>query len=266
MGEIIQFVIRHGYVLLFCWIAAEQGALPVPSIPLLLACGALARAGSLHPALILLYGWAGSLLADTIWFYLGRRRGARVVRFLCRIALEPDSCVRRTENVLLRYGLGALLVAKFVPGLNAVAAPLAGSSGAPYRRFVVFDSLGALLWVGGYAGLGYLFADQLETIAAYAMRAGSGLIFGLVGLLAAWIGWKFLQRRLFLRRLAVARMTAEELRDKLRAGIEVLLVDLRHGPASSEDEIPGALRIAAEDLDARHHEIPRDRDIILFCS
>lgn len=266
MGEITHFVIRHGYLLLFCWIAAEQGALPVPSVPLLLACGALARAGSFNPALILLYGWAGSLLADSVWFYLGRHRGARVVRFLCRIALEPDSCVRRTENALLRYGLRSLLVAKFVPGLNAVAAPLAGSSGAPYRRFVLFDSLGALLWVGGYAGVGYLFAGQLETIAAYAMRAGSGLIFGLAGLLAAWIGWKFLQRRLFLRRLAVARLTAEELRDKLRAGRQVLLVDLRHGPASSEDEIPGALRIVVEDLEARHHEIPRDRDIILFCS
>lgn len=266
MGDLIQFVIRHGYVLLFCWIAAEQGALPVPSIPLLLVCGALARAGSLHPALILLYGCAGSLLADTVWFYLGRWRGARVVRFFCRIALEPDSCVRRTENALLRYGLRSLLVAKFVPGLNAVAAPLAGSSGAPYRRFVVFDSLGALLWVSGYAGLGYLFADQLETIAAYALRTGWGMIFGLAAVLAVWIGWKFTQRRRFLRKLAVARMTPEALRDVLREGVDVLLVDLRHGAANVESEIPGALRIPVEELEARHSEIPRDRDIILFCS
>ncbi|HEY1239910.1 MAG TPA: VTT domain-containing protein [Bryobacteraceae bacterium] len=266
MSEIVQFVIRHGYLLLFCWIAAEQGALPVPSIPLLLACGALARTGNLHPALILLYGWAGCLLADSVWFHLGRRRGARVVRFLCRIALEPDSCVRRTENALLRYGLRALLVAKFIPGLNAVAAPLAGSSGAPFRRFVVFDSLGALIWVGGYAGLGYLFADQLETIAAHAMRTGSGLIFGLAGLLAVWIVWKFVQRRLFLRRLAVARVTPEELRKAMRDGAGVTLVDLRHGAAGGENEIPGALRIPVEELGARHLEIPRDRDIILFCS
>jgi len=266
VGEITQFVIRHGYVLLFCWIAAEQGALPVPSIPLLLVCGALARTGSLHPALILLYGWAGCLLADTVWFHLGRRRGARVVRFLCRIALEPDSCVRTTENALLRYGLRSLLVAKFIPGLNAVAAPLAGSSGLSFRRFVVFDSLGALLWVGGYGGVGYLFADQLETVAAYALRTGSGMIFGLAGLLAAWIAWKFIQRRMFLRKLAVARMTPEALRDALRAGVDVLLVDLRHGAGGAESEIPGALRIPVEQIAARHSEIPRDRDIILFCS
>jgi hypothetical protein len=159
-----------------------------------------------------------------------------------------------------------LLVAKFVPGLNAVAAPLAGSSGARFRRFVVFDSLGALLWVGSYTAVGYLFGDQLETIASYAMRTGSGLIFALLGLLAVWIGWKFVQRRRFMRKLAVARITAEELSERLRGGDDVLLVDLRHGPTAGADEIPGALRIAAEELESRHHEIPRDRDIILFCS
>jgi len=266
MNQVAEFVVRHGYVLLFFWIAAEQGALPVPSIPLLLACGALARTGELNPVLILLSGGAGCLLADTIWFQLGRRRGAKVLRFLCRVALEPDSCVRRTENVLLRFGLRSLLVAKFIPGLNAVAAPLAGSSGARFRRFVLFDSLGALLWIGGYTGLGYLFASQIETIAGYAMRTGSGLIFALAALLGGWIGWKFAQRRRALRKLAVARITAEELSAKLRAGAEVLLVDLRHLRAGEPDEIPGALRISAEELGTRHGEIPRDRDIILFCS
>jgi len=265
MTGMVDFVVRHGYLLLFAWLLAEQAGLPVPSIPLLLACGALVRTGRLHPLLVLIYGLAACLLADTVWFALGRRRGASVLRFLCRIALEPDSCVRRTENVLLRYGLRALLGAKFIPGLNAVAAPLAGSSGASLHRFLMFDLAGSLLWIATCAGVGYLFTDQLETIAGYAMRTGSGMVFGLGALLAIWIFWKFVQRRRFLRKLAVARITPEELRAKQLAGTDVLLVDLRHGHGG-QTEVPGALRIPAEELEARHGEIPRDRDIVLFCS
>jgi len=266
MTGTVEFVVRHGYVLLFCWLAAEQAGLPVPSIPLLLACGALVRTGRLNLFLVLLYGLAGCLLADSIWFAAGKRRGPSVLRFLCRIALEPDSCVRRTENVLLRYGLRSLLGAKFVPGLNAVAAPLAGSAGTSFRRFLLFDSAGALLWIASYAAAGYVFADQLEAIAGYAMRTGSGLIALLAALLGGWIVWKYVQRRRFLRKMAVARITAEGLQEKLRAGSDVLLVDLRHNLSNAQEAIPGALRISAEELDARHREIPRDRDIILFCS
>src|SRR5260370_39275830 len=131
MGHTAEFVVRHGYALLFVWLLAEQGALPLPSVPLLLACGALARNGQLNPFLVLLSGMAACLLADNIWFQLGRRRGARILKFLCRIALDPDSCVRRTATAFEKYGVRALLVAKFIPGLNAVAAPMAGGLRAP---------------------------------------------------------------------------------------------------------------------------------------
>src|SRR5947209_14628312 len=141
MNESIEFVLRHGYALLFLWIFAEQGALPLPSIPLLLAAGALVREGRMNGALAIGCGVAAALLADNIWFQLGRHRGAAVLRFLCRIALEPDSCVRRTEGAFLRYGSRSLLLAKFVPGLNAAAAPLAGISGMRLGRFLWFDTL-----------------------------------------------------------------------------------------------------------------------------
>ena len=266
MSETLHFVVQHGYALLFFWLAAEQAALPVPSIPLLLACGALIRDGRLNPALVLMYGLAACLLADSVWFHVGKRGGARVLRLLCRIALEPDSCVRQTENALIRYGLRSMLFAKFVPGLNAVAAPMAGSSGVRFHRFILFDSLGALIWIGAYASVGYIFAGQLETILAFALHTGSGLLLMVIGLVGAWIGWKFLQRRRFLRKLAVARITPEELLDQVRAGAEVLLVDLRNLRAAERDEVPGALRIPAEELEVRHSEIPRDREIVLFCS
>lgn len=266
MVHTAEFIVRHGYALLFIWLLAEQGALPLPSIPLLLGCGALARTGQLNPALVILSGMAACLIADNVWFQLGRRRGGRVLSFLCRIALEPDSCVRRTENAFEKYGVRSLLIAKFVPGLNALAAPMAGSSGMGLGRFLLFDTLGALVWMLSYCGLGYAFSGQIETVGAYAMRMGSGLILFVLALLTSWILWKYVQRRRFLRKLTVARITPEELRDKLDAGEEVMIVDLRGSLQAGSLSIPGALRISADELAARHGDIPRDRDVILFCS
>ena len=128
MNETAEFVIRHGYAVLFFWVLAEQGALPVPSVPLLLVCGALAKAGHLSAAPILFSGVLACLIADSAWFQIGRSRGTKILGFLCRMALEPDSCVRQTESGFVRYGVRFLLVSKFIPGMNALAAPLAGSS------------------------------------------------------------------------------------------------------------------------------------------
>lgn len=266
MRQTLEFVLHHGYALLFFWILAEQGALPLPSIPLLLACGALARDGRMNPVAILCLGVTASLLADNIWFQLGRRRGSKVLRFLCRIALEPDSCVRRTEEVFLRYGSRSLLLAKFVPGLNAAATPLAGISGMHWGRFLLFDGLGALLWISTYTLAGYLFAGQLETALAYLQQMGSWVGLLVAGLLAGWIAFKFIQRRRFLRKLEVARITVEELSRMLERGEEVMILDLRSGLENDNSGIPGALRVPVEELIERHRDIPRDRDIVLFCS
>ena len=264
--QTLEFVVRHGYALLFFWILAEQGALPVPSAPLLLACGALARDGRLSAHWIILTGVVACLIADNFWFMLGRRRGTKVLRFICRLAIEPDSCVRQTETVYHKYGSRSLLVAKFVPGLNAVSAPLAAISGLSFHRFVLFDALGALIWICSYAGLGYIFRNQLDDVGDYAARMGSWVAVLAVGLLAAWIGWKFMQRRRFLKKLAVARITATQLRAMLEAGEKIVVVDVRSALESTADSVPGALRIPLEDLDTRSDDIPRDQDVILFCS
>lgn len=266
MKDTIDFVVRHGYAVLFFWILAEQAALPLPSAPLLLACGALAKDGRLSAHWIVLTGLAACLIADNFWFLLGRRRGVKVLRFLCRVTLEPDSCVRQTETAYQKYGSRSLLVAKFVPGLNAVSAPLAGISGLGYGRFILFDTLGASLWIVTFAGLGYIFSDELDKVGEYAARMGSWVAVVAIGLLAAWIGWKFWQRKRFLKKLAVARITVTELKAMLAAGEEVVVVDVRSAMESGADSVPGALRIPLEDLETRHADIPRDRDIILFCS
>ena len=266
MTHLLEFVVRHGYVVLFLWVLAEQAALPLPSAPLLLACGALARNGRLEPHWIAATGLAACLIADNAWFILGRRRGARVLRFVCRLALEPDSCVRQTEAAFLRWGSRSLLVAKFVPGWNAVSAPLAAISGVRWSRFLVFDALGALIWIGAYGALGYIFNREIDRVGGYAERMGSWAALLAVGLLAGWVGWKFFERRRFLRKLAVARIAPEELRRMLEAGEEVVVVDVRSGLETEVDAVPGALRIPLEELETRHGDIPRDRDIILFCS
>jgi membrane protein DedA with SNARE-associated domain len=266
MSDTVQFVVRHGYVLIFFWLLAEQAALPIPSLPLLLVSGALARTGQLKLSSVITYALAACLIADNVWFQLGRRYSARALQFICKMSLEPDSCVRRTENVFVKYGLRSLLLSKFIPGLNVVAAPLAGGSGANFGRFLLFDSLGALIWITCYVFAGYIFSDQLELAVGYAIRMGSGFVLIAICTLAAWIAWKLLQRRRFVKSINVARISADELRAMLGAGSEVTIVDVRSSLARDVDLIPGALRIPTEDLPARHAEIPRDREIVLICT
>jgi membrane protein DedA with SNARE-associated domain len=262
----IGFIERHGYALLFLWVLAEQSAIPLPSVPLLLAAGALTRTGRLQVAPAILCCLIAALIADTIWFELGRHRGQQVLRLLCRLSLEPDSCVRQTENAFLKYGMSSLLVSKFIPGLNAVAAPLAGHSRRSYVQFALFDSAGALIWSGAYIAVGYLFSEQLETMLGYASQMRSNLFLVVGAFFAAWIGWKWTQRRRFLRRLRMARITPSELQQRLTAGEDLLIVDLRSGLAEERPLIPGAVRISSEDLVAHSQEIPQQREIILFCS
>jgi membrane protein DedA with SNARE-associated domain len=265
LEQAADFLIRHGYIVLFGWVLLEQLGLPIPAAPLLIAAGALARAGKMNLTLALTMAFIAVILADVFWYFLGRYRGGRILKLLCRISLEPDSCVRRTENLFIRHGVRSLLVAKFIPGLNTAAPTLAGIFRMPMRRFLIFDSLGGLLWVVIVTSLGLIFSDQLERIA---LRWGGWLVAVLAGGLAAYVLWKFIQRRRFLRRLRIARITPKELMDKLTAGEIISIVDLRH-PMDIEafpQMIPGALRIALEDIEERHREIPRDRDVVLYCS
>jgi membrane protein DedA with SNARE-associated domain len=265
LEQAADFLIRHGYAVLFGWVLLEQLGLPIPAAPLLIAAGALARAGKMNLMFALSLAFVAVILADLFWYSLGRYRGGRILKLLCRISLEPDSCVRRTENLFIRHGVRSLLVAKFIPGLNTAAPSLAGVFRMPVRRFLIFDSLGGFLWVVTVTSLGLILGDQLERIA---LRWGGWLVAVLAGSLAAYVLWKFVQRRRFLRRLRIARITPKELMDKLTAKENISIVDLRQ-PMDIEafpQTIPGALRIAMEEIEERHREIPRDRDVVLYCS
>jgi membrane protein DedA with SNARE-associated domain len=164
MTETTQFLITHGLPRVFAVVLVEQMGLPLPAVPFLLAAGALSATGKFDPLLGIGVTVIACLLADTFWFYLGRRRGVQVLGWLCRISLEPDSCVRRTQNLFTRYGLRSLLVAKFVPGLCTIAPPLAGMTGIKIGRFLFMDFLGSFLYGAGLIAFGHFFSNQIEQI------------------------------------------------------------------------------------------------------
>ena len=268
VDETFQFLIRHGYAVLFVWVLAEQLGLPLPATPLLLAAGALAGSGQMSLWLALTLAVLACMLGDVSWYEFGRLRGGRVLNLLCRISLEPDSCVRKTENAFVRHGSRSLVIAKFVPGLNTMAPPLAGIIGMRLGRFLIFDALGALLYLGSFIGLGFVFSNQLERVAARVASLGFSLLVILVSGLAAYISWKYVQRRRFIRSLRIARITPEELKRKLEAGEDLVVVDLRHSLDfdAEPQTIPGALRLAPDKVEEGHNQIPRDREIVLFCT
>ena len=269
MNDLFPLIVQYGYLILFAFVSAEQVGLPVPAVPVLLGIGALSGAGRMSMTLALGVALIASLPPDVVWYELGRRRGGPVLGYLCRISLEPDSCVRRTENLFVQRGAGALLFAKFLPGLSTLAPPLAGMVGIARPRFLVLDGLGALVWAGAWLGLGYLFRDALDAVIATAAHVGNSALVAAGLALAAYIIVKYVRRRLFIRRHRMARISPEDLARHLEAGdATVAVIDTRSALEIGLEPfaIAGALRIPAEEIDRRHAEVPRDRDVVLYCT
>jgi len=268
MSEILNFMVRYGTLVLFAVVFIEQLGLPLPSPPFLLAAGALAGKGEMHGLVALVVATLAAILADIIWFHLGRVRGSRVLKLLCRISLETDSCVRRTEDVFVRHGVRGLVTAKFLPGLGTLMPPLAGMFHVKFRRFLLFDGLGSLLYVGCFIALGFWFSSQLQQLVDGLERLGRSAVVLLASLLVAYIAFRWIQRQRALRRMRMARITPEELRQKQENGEEVFIVDLRSQAAIQSDPslIPGARHLLGDEMENWLHEIPRDRDVILYCS
>ena len=264
----VQFMTKNAYVLVFSVVLAEQSGLPIPAVPFLLVAGALSRTGQLSFGLSLTLAILACLLGDLSWYAIGLRHGSKVLGFVCRISLEPDSCVRRTEELFSRQRERSLLLAKFVPGMSTVAPALAGVLRMRPSRFLFLDLFGAIFWAGSYMSVGYLFAQEIDYIVDKALTLGNWLMVVLAGGLAVYIIWKYLQRRQFLRHLRIARITPEDLKQKLDAGENPIIVDMRHAIEfdAEPDMIPSAIHLDPEELSERHAEIPRDKDIVLYCS
>ncbi len=267
MDTVIPFLTQHGYGVLFLWVLAETMGLPLPSVPLFITLGALAGSGQLNLFLCIGTGVCAAFLGDTFWYTVGRKRGGRVLSFFCRMTLEPDSCVRRTESIFGKYGARSLLMTKFLPGLGAVATPLAGIIRMPLLRFLLFDILGILLWASGYSLFGFLFSEELDRALDYAGGMGKTLFVIVTGGLTLYVLWKYSLRRRFLRQLVIARITPDELKRKLDAGEDIRIIDVRH-PLDFEAYpyvIPGALRMSLDQAES-HPALSSDRDTVVYCT
>ena len=265
MNETVEFLLRHGYTLLFGFVLAEQLGLPIPSTPMLLAAGALAGLGRMS----LPFAWTitifASLLGDSLWFGLGRWRGFSILNLFCRISLEPDTCVRKTQATYGKHGVNWLLFAKFVPGLSTIAPPMAGMFKVNPWKFIAMDTAGSVLWSGAYLIVGWCFRDQLELAALLLAKLGSGLIGVLVGSLLLYIAFKYIQRQRVYRKLRIARITPRELKQRMDEGENVIIIDLRSEFEWADGRIPGSLAPVGDDLETM---IPSNTksEVVLYCS
>jgi len=268
MDSLAPLLQQHGVALVFVFVLLEQGGLPIPAVPALLVAGALAGKGAFTPAEVLAAAVAASLIADLAWLYAGARVGRRILGKICRISLEPDSCVRRTEDVFQRFGVRALLFAKFVPGLGTVGPPLAGAAGVGVLRFSLYSASGAFLWIGAWMTLGYGAGETVKRAVAWASQLGLAVAVALAVIIVGYVVGKFVQRQRFLRSLRIARISPDELGRQLAAGDKPLIVDLRSAVdvKLTPYGLPGAIRLAVDDLEQGRVELPRDRDVVVYCS
>jgi membrane protein DedA with SNARE-associated domain/rhodanese-related sulfurtransferase len=267
-ADTLQILEDYGVLILPALVIAEQVGVPLPAVPALLGVGALAAHGRISVPLVLAAIAVVALTVDFAWYELGRRRGAVVLAKLCRISLEPDSCLRRADAIFARHGARGMLVAKFIPGLTAVMPPLAGVFAVGRVRFALYDLAGVLLWAGTWLALGYFFSDAITLITARAATLGRMLGLVIVGALIAYILVKYARRRVFLQALRMARISPEALKRRLDAGEDVTIIDLRTplDVAATPYAIPGSRWLAADAIDAVEAERLRARDLVLYCA
>lgn len=176
MQDLNQLLAQHGLILVFANVLLTQAGIPLPAVPVLVVAGALAAQGEFSYTALLLTAVAAALFGDIPWFFAGWRYGHRVLRTLCRIAIEPDSCVKQTESIFERWGAPALLVAKYIPGFATVAPPLAGAMRLGFSSFLLFSAAGALLWAVLPVALGALFHAEIEWALERLAELGSGAL------------------------------------------------------------------------------------------
>lgn len=269
----LDFFVHYAYGILFLWVLVEQLGVPVPSVPLLITAGTLTATHRLHAVPVMLSILVACMLADSLWYLAGIRYGGRVVRLVCRLSLEASACVKKTEGYFGKHGATTLLFAKFVPGLSAVAAPIAGQTGMPYAKFLIYDLAGSLIWAAAYVFGGRFFGDlaKRSSVAIHLLARFGVLLFGVA--VIAFVLRRIWKQRVFMRDLRDAGVTGEELQQIMQAakangGNQPFVVDLRHPLDYLPDPrvLPGALRISPTELEKHCSLLPRDRDVVLYCT
>ena len=267
-ADAVRLLDEFALLIVPAFVVAEQFGIPVPAVPMLLGFGALAAHGGGSIPLMLTTLAAVALAVDSGWYEFGRRRGAHALGRLCRLTLEPDSCLRRAHAVFERFGIGAMLVSKFVPGLTTILPPLAGIFGVGRLRFAVFEIGGTLLWAGLWITVGYVFSDAVAMIGSRVAELGLDIAL-VVGIgLGSYILVKYVRRRVFFRKLRTARIGPEELKRKLDTREDVTIVDLRTRSEvlAMPHTIPGSLWVSVDEIDAHEAKLLQARELVVFCS
>jgi len=262
------FLSTYGLEFIFAIVLIEEIGLPIPAIPALIVAGALAADGKLSLPGLFIVTIVAALLAESAWYYAGERYGNRVMKLLCRISLTPDLCVNQTQELFERWGINALIFAKFIPGLSIITPPLAGATHMGWPRFVIYSSLGTFLWVAAGALIGIIFKAQINHLLIYLKDMGTMVITILGALLAVYVAYKWWERRRFFAMLRAARINVDELYSLMSTGESPVIVDVRSHTARALNprRIPGAMHVPLHAIDHHAKGLPRDRDIILYCT
>lgn len=273
MSIALAFFVHYAYAILFLWVLVEQIGVPIPSIPVLLTAGTLVATHQLRGTLVVVSVLAACALADSFWYILGRRYGNAVLRLLCRLSFEADTCVTKTEGYFHKRGAVTLLFAKFIPGLSTVAAPIAGQTGMPYARFIAYDLSGTLLWTLAYVSSGFFFGDFAKRSGPFFAMIGHFAVAIFVVMVLGLMFHRFWKQRRFLLSVRELRLEPAELLDMIetadrQGNIPPYIVDLRHPLDYLPDPrvLPHTVRVSPSELTAHQALIPRDRDIILYCT
>jgi membrane protein DedA with SNARE-associated domain/rhodanese-related sulfurtransferase len=269
MRDLIALLVDHGVSIAFIATLAARIGVPVPAGPLLVVAGGLAVGGGGFSWMSAL---GGSIVANTIgdglWFGAGRRHGHRVMRLLCRISLSPDSCVSQSESLILRWGGSSLIAAKFVPGVSVVAAPMAGALGMSWTRFLVYEVVAATIWTVLFMALGMVFSGQIQQVLGIMASTGTAAVIVLLLVVAALLAVRYWRRRSFLREVEMSRITVDDLHELISGGHEPVVIDVRSEASIKIDgrRIPGAVSVELHAMRDKAPELPRDRDIVLYCN
>jgi membrane protein DedA with SNARE-associated domain len=270
MDHLVILIAHHGYLVIFLIVLAEALDLPLPASLAMIAGGAAAASGVLHAPLVFLVAITALLIGDSIVYFLGRYMGWALLGFLCKVSVNPETCILRSAELFYKRGKTTLIIAKFIPGINTMAPPLAGSMKMRFEQFLWFDFVGASLYILAYGTLGYVFHRFLTVIArglgAAGHVAGVGVVMVLAGY-AAYRFWIYYKNRIYR---VVPRVQIAELAEKLKSeeADKILLVDVRsHGYYDAGTaRMKGSIRIEPNNLNEEIKRLPKDKDIYLYCT
>jgi membrane protein DedA with SNARE-associated domain len=268
MEEMTGLLTQHGLLLVFVNVLVTQAGLPVPAVPILVVAGAFVAQGQIEPASLILVAVAASLIGDTVWYFAGRRYGYRILRTLCRVSIEPDSCVKQTENIFERWGAPSLMVAKYIPGFATIAPPLAGTTRVGFPSFLGYSAIAAVLWSGLPVALGVIFQAEVGRALEWLEGMGTGAAMVIAAAVVLYIGVKTVQRYMLVRFLRMVRISVGELRDLLGQEATPVVLDVRSAMARKLDprRIPSAIWVDIAAPQTALAAMPPDRDVVVYCS